>query len=266
MKVVHELASSLGLGVSPRIVKDSNNTIVRLAPLSLVAKVGTSHFRDASLEALDRELDVARYLASRDAPIVYPSQDVPSRALPCRRPDGDPLAVLRGSRPAGGRSGIRPAPRPRPRGAPRLPRPSSFVHGRARRRWADPPGHGPAQSTSRRRLCLPAWHARGARVRRFEDSVRESSTSREPSLGELAQRTGRAATARLRDRVPRAGRVGPERHGRRSTRRVPSHRLGTAGGSSPNAEPVRRGQVLDRSGAGSRGGRSCGRTSAASPR
>ncbi len=77
MKAVHELASTLGLEVSPRILKDSNNTIVNLAPLPLVAKVGTSHFRDASLEALDRELDVARHLASKGAPIVFPSADVP---------------------------------------------------------------------------------------------------------------------------------------------------------------------------------------------
>ncbi len=64
--------------VSPRILKDSNNTIVHLDPLALVAKVGTSHFRDASLEALDRELDVARHLASKEAPIVNPSADVPA--------------------------------------------------------------------------------------------------------------------------------------------------------------------------------------------
>ena len=78
MQAVHELALKLGLEVSPRILKDSNNTIVHLAPLPLVAKVGTSHFRDASLEALDRELDVARHLASKNAPIVYPSAEVPA--------------------------------------------------------------------------------------------------------------------------------------------------------------------------------------------
>src|SRR5438093_10461458 len=78
MQAVHELATKLWLEVSPRILKDSNNTIVRLAPLPLVAKVGTSHFRDASLEALDRELDVARHLASKDAPIVRPSTEIPA--------------------------------------------------------------------------------------------------------------------------------------------------------------------------------------------
>lgn len=78
IRAVGALASRLDLKVSPRILKDSNNTIVHLAPLPLVAKVGTSHFRDASLEALDRELDVARHLASKDAPIVIPSADPPA--------------------------------------------------------------------------------------------------------------------------------------------------------------------------------------------
>jgi len=78
METVLGLSSRLGLEVSPRILKDSNNTIVYLSPLPLVAKVGTSHFRDASLEALDRELDVARHLASKGAPIVCPSAETPA--------------------------------------------------------------------------------------------------------------------------------------------------------------------------------------------
>lgn len=63
---------------APRVLKDSNNTIVHLAPAPLVAKVGTSHFRDAELEALDRELAVALHLAAKEAPIVQPSSEVPS--------------------------------------------------------------------------------------------------------------------------------------------------------------------------------------------
>jgi hypothetical protein len=78
MQAVHELAAKLRLEVSPRILKDSNNTIVHLAPLPLVAKVGTSYFRGASLEALDRELDVTRHLAPKQAPIILPSRDVPA--------------------------------------------------------------------------------------------------------------------------------------------------------------------------------------------
>src|SRR5437667_11885153 len=76
MQAVRELAAKLRLEVSPHILKDSNNTIVHLAPLPLVAKVGTSTFRDASLEDLERELEVARHLASKHAPIVFPSRDV----------------------------------------------------------------------------------------------------------------------------------------------------------------------------------------------
>jgi Ser/Thr protein kinase RdoA (MazF antagonist) len=41
-----------------------------------VAKVGTSHFRDAELESLARELRVAAHLAERGAPVVAPARDV----------------------------------------------------------------------------------------------------------------------------------------------------------------------------------------------
>ena len=61
----------------PVVLSDANNTIVRLAPAPIVAKVGTSHFRDARLESLERELAVAAYLAGRGAPIVRPTEDVP---------------------------------------------------------------------------------------------------------------------------------------------------------------------------------------------
>jgi Ser/Thr protein kinase RdoA (MazF antagonist) len=43
-----------------------------------MAKVGTSHFRDASLEVLDRELSVARHLAWKAAPVFRPSSGVPA--------------------------------------------------------------------------------------------------------------------------------------------------------------------------------------------
>jgi Phosphotransferase enzyme family len=77
-EAIEELASKLALRVSPRVLADSNNTIVHLAPEPLVAKVGTSHFRDASLEALDRELSVVRHLTSKAAPVVRPSASVPA--------------------------------------------------------------------------------------------------------------------------------------------------------------------------------------------
>jgi hypothetical protein len=76
-----EAASSVAarLGVvadQPSILADSNNTIVWLSPTPVVAKVGTSHFRDAELESLTRELAVAAYLDGRGAPIVAPADAV----------------------------------------------------------------------------------------------------------------------------------------------------------------------------------------------
>jgi hypothetical protein len=72
------LAESLGIRVAePRVLKDSNNTVIHLAPVPVVAKVGTSHFRDAELEALERELAVALHLAAKEAPIVRPSSEIP---------------------------------------------------------------------------------------------------------------------------------------------------------------------------------------------
>ena len=71
------LGRELGIEVrQPRILKDSNNTIVHLAPAPVVAKVGTSHFRDAKLESLARELAVATHLAKRESPTIRPALDV----------------------------------------------------------------------------------------------------------------------------------------------------------------------------------------------
>lgn len=72
-----DVADAFGIDVErPRVLKDSNNTIVHLAPTAVVAKVGTSHFRDAKLESLERELAVAAYLIEREAPVVAPARDV----------------------------------------------------------------------------------------------------------------------------------------------------------------------------------------------
>jgi hypothetical protein len=68
------VVESLGVVAErPVILADSNNTIVWLAPAPIVAKVGTSHFRDAELESLTRELAVAAHLSSHGAPIVAPA-------------------------------------------------------------------------------------------------------------------------------------------------------------------------------------------------
>jgi hypothetical protein len=71
------VADALGVVARrPTILKDSNNTIVHLAPAPIVAKVGTSHFGDAKLESLERELAVAAHLAEREAPAIAPARDV----------------------------------------------------------------------------------------------------------------------------------------------------------------------------------------------
>lgn len=72
------VASRLGIRAERAVVlKDWNNTIIRLAPAPVVAKVETSHFRDAQLESLDREVRVAAHLAERGAPVVPPAPAVP---------------------------------------------------------------------------------------------------------------------------------------------------------------------------------------------
>lgn len=51
----------------PAILKDSNNTIVHLAPSAVVAKVGTT---PSTRRTLRREVSVAQYLKRRAAPVV----------------------------------------------------------------------------------------------------------------------------------------------------------------------------------------------------
>ncbi|MBA3717909.1 MAG: aminoglycoside phosphotransferase family protein [Actinobacteria bacterium] len=61
---------------SPAVLQDWNNTIVRLAPLPLVAKVSTSPLADGS-RSLAREVDVAAHLAARGAPVIPPATLLP---------------------------------------------------------------------------------------------------------------------------------------------------------------------------------------------
>ena len=73
-----QIADRLGIKADEaRVIKDSNNTIVHLAPTPLVAKVGTSSLRADALQTLGKELGVAVYLTERAAPIVPPADDVP---------------------------------------------------------------------------------------------------------------------------------------------------------------------------------------------
>lgn len=81
-----EIAASIGIKTeSPRILKDSNNTIVHLVPSSIVAKVGTSTIRRWDGTTLERELDVATHLVEQGAPVVAPSTDPPAGPFHSRR-------------------------------------------------------------------------------------------------------------------------------------------------------------------------------------
>lgn len=65
---------SLGIDCSrATILKDSNNTIVHLAPASVIAKIATTTIRPHAPTLLERELSIGLHLASRQAPIAPPS-------------------------------------------------------------------------------------------------------------------------------------------------------------------------------------------------
>jgi hypothetical protein len=62
---------------NPVILKDTNHTIVHLAPQPIVAKVSVEkHFRQDS-SSLEREVLVARLLAEAGAPVVRPTRTLP---------------------------------------------------------------------------------------------------------------------------------------------------------------------------------------------
>lgn len=71
------IASRLGVRAQRAVVlTDWNNTIIRLLPSAIVAKVGTSHFGDSELESLERELQIASHLAGRAAPVISSTRHV----------------------------------------------------------------------------------------------------------------------------------------------------------------------------------------------
>ena len=59
------------------ILKDSNNTVIHLAPSPVVAKVAASVLRKRKAFNLEHELNVALHLAGLGAPIVPPSKEIP---------------------------------------------------------------------------------------------------------------------------------------------------------------------------------------------
>jgi molybdopterin-guanine dinucleotide biosynthesis protein A len=74
-----EAAAAHGLhALEPRILADSNDTIVHLRPEPLVARVATSPFRVDPEAELAREVAVARAVAERGGPALGPAVDVPA--------------------------------------------------------------------------------------------------------------------------------------------------------------------------------------------
>jgi hypothetical protein len=62
---------------APTLLKDSNNTVIHLAPSPVVAKVATSIFQKQNISNLEHELNVASHLTTSGAPIVPPSKEIP---------------------------------------------------------------------------------------------------------------------------------------------------------------------------------------------
>jgi hypothetical protein len=62
----------------PRLLHHSNNIVWHLAPAPVVAKVAASGHRKGGPASLTRELEVARFLAARDAPTTRPSCVLPA--------------------------------------------------------------------------------------------------------------------------------------------------------------------------------------------
>lgn len=72
------VARRLGLEPSwPRVLKDSNNTVIHLRPEPIIAKVSTSVLERLPAGSLSHELDVGLHLAARGAAIAPPTSDPP---------------------------------------------------------------------------------------------------------------------------------------------------------------------------------------------
>jgi aminoglycoside phosphotransferase (APT) family kinase protein len=79
-KAALSLARAHGLAVrSPVVLRDLSNLLVHLRPAPVVARVATSTAaaRGGALDWLAREVEVAGFLADRDAPVVAPATELP---------------------------------------------------------------------------------------------------------------------------------------------------------------------------------------------
>ena len=100
-----KVAASLGLpGTSPVILADGANVIVHLTPAPVVAKVAasTTAVRPDPGTWLQRELDVAGFLAGRGIPVLTPSPEVPPAAY---HGDGQVMSFWRYLSPSAERPG-----------------------------------------------------------------------------------------------------------------------------------------------------------------
>lgn len=78
LRIAVHLAKKLRLRCDDvKVLRDSNNTVVHLAPSPIVAKIGTSTLRP-NARSLSTELLVARHIAERGGPIAPPADEVPA--------------------------------------------------------------------------------------------------------------------------------------------------------------------------------------------
>jgi Phosphotransferase enzyme family len=75
IEAARRCARQLGLDAEdPVVLRATNNTVVWLAPLPIVAKVGTGHY-----DRLATEIEVANLLSAAGAPAVPPADGIPVR-------------------------------------------------------------------------------------------------------------------------------------------------------------------------------------------
>src|SRR2546421_8329545 len=71
-------ATAHGIQVGePRVLWDSNNTVVHLAPAPIIAKVATNASRPQAPDALAFELAIGVHLAGLGVPVAEPSAELP---------------------------------------------------------------------------------------------------------------------------------------------------------------------------------------------